>query len=566
MILCDSSLIRRYTDEGVWGNATLDALFRKCVRAHPDSLALADAPNRSDFAYGPPRRLTYIQANEIIDDLTVLFHDLRLGRDDVVAVQMPNTVEFPLVLLACFRAGHIVSVLPPLWREHELESALNILSPKVLLTQQVKGEFDYPNLMREMAAKTYSVRHVMAFGEDLPDGVMRIENAVDFAKENLLDDHRSVRQRDDITANDVAMITWNGIESPSHMPLPRSHNHLIAAGLSVLLESNLASEGKILCPFTLTNLGALGGFFVPWILTGSELHLHQPFDLPGFMQQIEAERPNFIGVPAAALKFLSTEISTEGLDLSCLKAIACLWPSPEKVDLDRNINIDLLPPVTDIFCLGELAIVARMRANDDNANFIPHGECKYPSTSSNGPTLLTTRLKGGVMKNDASGSMLLGELMLKSPMTYDCYYEPEGMNDNGFTPLERDQQGFIATGIRCKIVESDGPMLQPVWRINDIIYHGGLAVSACDLDAIYSEHSGIDQAAAVSIPDPILGERIAAAIVPSADEEFSFDDFRSFLENRKIAPYKIPDQVIKVDNIARDEKGEIIRHLPETST
>jgi len=157
-------------------------------------------------------------------------------------------------------------------------------------------------------------------------------------------------------------------------------------------------------------------------------------------------------------------------------------------------------------------------------------------------------------------------LMIKSPMIYDGNFQLEDGTPDGFIPLERDDQGFVATGIKCEIVEDDGPKLKPVERTNNILYHGGLAVSATELDLIYSEFSGIDRAVAVSISDAVLGERIAAKIIPSTVDGFSYEDFKNYLENCKLAPYKIPDQVFKVEEIPVDDEGSVIRQTPETST
>ncbi len=567
MILCDTSVIDGYTKEGIWGQATLDALFRKNVRTHRDQIALSDPPSRQEFTCGPARRLTYGQADEIIDDLTAMFRVLGVERDDVVAVQMPNTIELPLLMLSCFRAGIIISLLPPLWREFELEKALNSISPKVLITQPVKGDIDRLDLMREVAAKVYSVRHVLAFGDEVPDGIVPIDKAITFAREQVEADEEIEDNSSKFTANDIAIITWNGVESPDLKALPRSHNHLISAGLCVLLEASLDSESSILCPFSLSGLAALGAFFVPWILTGGSFHIHQPFDLPCFKQQLEQEKPTFTGLPPAALTRLSEDVNGGEIDLACLKALACLWPTLGSTNLTSNIDTYLLPPITDIFSIGELAIHAHRRTDNPLIDIIPHGECKFPSSSGNGPSLLFTRLKGCAMKNSAAGSMLVGQLMIKGPMIYEGDFQGEvGKTQTlePFEPLARDNQGFVATGIKCEIVDKDGPKLKPVERLGNIIYHGGLAVSAAELDAIYSEFSGIERAVAVSIPDPILGECIAAAVIPDAATDFSIDDFKSFLENRKLAPYKVPGRVIKVDEIAEDEEGSVIRQNPET--
>lgn len=560
MILSDPSVINSYTCEGVWGEATLDALFRKSVRHHPDQIALTDPPDRSDFTATPARRLTYGEADEIIDDLCAMLGNLGVRRDDVIAAQLPNTVELPLLILACFRSGIILSILPPLWREYELEKALTQISPKVLITQNIKGDVDYPDLMRQTAAKVYSVRHILAYGDDVLDGIVAINDAISFAWEKLVDNPELVNPSEKITANDVAIITWNGVESPDLMVMPRSHNQLISAGLTVLLETSLEDKSSILCPFTLSSLSALGGFLVPWILTGGSLHIHQPFSWDCFKQQLDREQPTYTGLPPAAMDELCREINGGELDISHLKVLSCLWPVLGASNHRSNADTYLLPKIVDIFNIGEMAIFAHCRTDGKINDLLPHGNCKFPTLSGNGPTLLTTLIKGQNVDNEHTATHLVGELMIKGPMIYDDNFQPAGKNIQKTVPHERDPQGFIATGIECEIVDVDGPKLKPVDRRGNIIYHGGLAVSAPDLDAIYSEFPGIERGVAVSIADPVLGERITAAIIPGDQEVFSFDDFKNFLENRKLAPYKIPDQVFKVEEIPVDEDGHVRRH------
>lgn len=552
MILCDTSVIERYTKEGIWGNATLDALFRKSVRSFPDDIALIDSPDREDFTIGEPQRLTYAQANEAINDLALMFKVFGLKRDDIVAVQMTNTVELPLLALACFRAGLIISIVPPLWRHHEMTMAFEALRPKMLIAQQVNGEFDSLDLIREVAGNSLSVLHVLAFGEEVPDGIVKVEEAIRFAKKNE-DDVAAVEvSKQEYSANDIAIVTWNGIEAPDRLPLPRSHNHLISTALSVLLEVGLDAKSSILCPFSLSSLGALGSFFVPWILTGGSLHLHQPLNWAGLKYQIETERPTFIGLPPAAMSQLGAEASDGHLDITDLKAIVCLWNVPGVLTATRQAQSDLLPDITDVFNIGELAILAQRRGEDQDFALLREGDCKFPSSSDNGPTLLTTRLK-----EDG------GELMVSGPMTYDHFYQPDGENEAGFSTLERDMQGFIATGIRCERVETEeGSALKPVWRTNDTVYHGGLAASAPDLDAIFTQYIGIEKVATVSVPDALLGERISATIVPSDTHDFSYDEFKTFLVDQQLSPCKIPAEVIEVEAIAYDKDGEVVRQMP----
>ena len=87
--------------------ATLDELFRRAGVQSADALALIDPPNRQDFTGHVPRHLTYAQADRAISALAAKLCRLGLQTDTVVAIQLPNTVESVITLLAVLRAGMI---------------------------------------------------------------------------------------------------------------------------------------------------------------------------------------------------------------------------------------------------------------------------------------------------------------------------------------------------------------------------------------------------------------------------------------------------------------------------
>ena len=94
---------------------TLDTLFKRVLSRQPDALALVDPANKRHVTGEAPRRLTYAQADRIISSLAAHFIESGLPANSVIAIQMPNTVEFALTVLAAYRAGLIVAVLPLLW-------------------------------------------------------------------------------------------------------------------------------------------------------------------------------------------------------------------------------------------------------------------------------------------------------------------------------------------------------------------------------------------------------------------------------------------------------------------
>src|SRR4051812_18539819 len=84
---------------------TLDGLFRRLLARQPDALALADPIDKTRVGGQAPRRLSFAQADAAISALAGHFIEAGLPANSVIAVQLPNTSEFVLTVLAAHRAG-----------------------------------------------------------------------------------------------------------------------------------------------------------------------------------------------------------------------------------------------------------------------------------------------------------------------------------------------------------------------------------------------------------------------------------------------------------------------------
>ena len=113
---------------------TLDTLFKRSLARQPDALALVDPVNKQRITGQKPKRLTYAQADRVISSLAAHFVESGLPANSVIAVQLPNTIEFALTILAAYRAGLVVAVLPLLWRQAELTMALNRTAARAIVT------------------------------------------------------------------------------------------------------------------------------------------------------------------------------------------------------------------------------------------------------------------------------------------------------------------------------------------------------------------------------------------------------------------------------------------------
>src|SRR5450755_1541898 len=157
---------------------TLDGLFRRILARKPDAPALLDPLNKQRITGQPPKRLTFAQADRAISALAAHFIEAGLPTNSVVAVQLPNTIEFMLTVLAAHRAGLIVALLPLLWRQAELTVALNRTGARAIVTTSRIDGVSHADLAMNAAVEAFSLRHVCGFGNDLPEGMVSLDDVM----------------------------------------------------------------------------------------------------------------------------------------------------------------------------------------------------------------------------------------------------------------------------------------------------------------------------------------------------------------------------------------------------
>jgi acyl-CoA synthetase (AMP-forming)/AMP-acid ligase II len=100
-------------------------------------------------------------------------------------------------------------------------------------------------------------------------------------------------------------------------------------------------------------------------------------------------------------------------------------------------------------------------------------------------------------------------------------------------------------------------MLHVTGRIKDIIIRGGENISAREIEEVLVEHPGIAKVAIVGYPDPRLGERCCAVVVPVAGQAISLDAVNAFLNEHGVARYKLPERLEIVDDLPTTTTGKV---------
>jgi malonyl-CoA/methylmalonyl-CoA synthetase len=96
----------------------------------------------------------------------------------------------------------------------------------------------------------------------------------------------------------------------------------------------------------------------------------------------------------------------------------------------------------------------------------------------------------------------------------------------------------------------------------DIIKSGGYKLSALEIEEVLREHPAVAEIAVVGVPDETWGERVVACVVPRAgrEAECAEDSLRGFAKER-VAPYKVPRQVVLLRELPRNAVGKVIKPL-----
>ena len=341
------------------GRSTLDDIFRRAVARRPEAVALADPPNTAAVTGAAPRRLTYAQADRMITAIAGRLRHLGLQTDQVVALQMANTVDAVVTLLGILRAGLIAMPLPLAWRQADCVAALNRVGARALVVSSRIGAVDHCEVAMHVAAEVFMIRQVCGFGPGVADGVIGLDDLYDIeVPEPPLAITRSANP-----AAHTAIITW---DATSH------------AGADGLVPVRRAITSSCLPPGARRHAGkphraerrdpvvarpalACGARARPRSLAAGRRHARaaspvRRCGVPGAMPDRAAQRRDRPG-PARAARLGETEALNRE---NGIKTLIAAWRAPDRMTSSPNWT-DPAIGFVDVPVFGETALFAARR-------------------------------------------------------------------------------------------------------------------------------------------------------------------------------------------------------------
>lgn len=547
--------IEDFTRRGWWGEDTLLSLFDQAVAQSPAHLALVDPLDRTAFTDGDPRRMTYAELAAAADNLATQFFSAGLRFDDVAVIQLPNVAELALVYLALARLGVIVSPVPVQYGRFELSKCQEQLGPKAFITL---SNFKGKNFAADHSEAFETGCNCFYFGEaDVPGARRLLVDEVDADQQAQSASYAASLER---SANDVFSICWTSGTTGQPKGVPRSHNLWISSATAAHDVAQMQDHKPLLNPFPMVNMASIGGFLYPWLMRHATLVLHQPFDLKIFLQQIQAEKIDYTIAPPAVLTMLLKQ--RELLDNTDLSHLRCIGSgsaplSPWMVGgIKAHYNIEVL----NIFGSNEgMCLTSGPRDLPDpeeRAQYFPRFGVEGFDWENRTSAMIRTRLvdlgDGSII--DEHGQQ--GELEIWGATVFDGYWNSPEANAEVFT-----EDGYFKTGDVFEIAGAGAKakLYKFVGRCKDIIVRGGVKISPDEIDNLLAGHPKVAEAAVTGYEDEILGERVGAVIVPKPGEQVSLEDLTTFLKEKDLAVFKLPEQLRVVDELPYNATGKVLR-------
>ena len=479
--------------------------------------------------------------------------DLQIG--DRVAVQLPNILQFPVVVFGLMRAGMIVVNTNPLYTEHEMEHQFNDSGARALVALENMGDS-----IEHVLPKT-GIKHVIltALGDLLPwpkrlavnTVVRRVKKLVpefsipqakwlrDCLREGSRAMHKSVR----LTPDTIAILQYTGGTTGVAKGAMLTHRNIVANMMQMqsVLRNDIREGGEIMItPLPLYHIFSFTVNCLMMIKTGNHCVLiTNPRDIPGFVKELRRWKfTAFTGLNTLFNALCNNE-DFRHLDFSALHITCSGGMALTKATADRWAEITGCT-VAEGFGMTETSPVVTMNPLDR----VQVGAIGMPVPSTD------VKLIDDDGRDIELGSDQEGELCVKGPQVMSGYWQKPDETAKTFTP-----DGWLRTG-DIAVIQPDG-FLKIVDRKKDMIVVSGFNVYPNELEDVLASHPEVLECAAVGVPNEKSGEAVKMYVV-SRNKSLTQEQLRDFCK-QKLTTYKIPRHFEFRDELPKTNVGKILR-------
>ena len=517
---------------GLWGHPKVSTYLNIAADEFPEKVALVD-PRGMTLAFGEYRRS--------VDAFASALRAAGLRKGDVVAVQLPNWIEFCIAHLALVRCGMVTLFLPPAQRGSDLRYILGCTKPSLFVIPASHRSGKHLEMYSEFHAELGNQPGIVVGAESadgLPEGMTTWERFIetgagDATEEPVeLGDPQLMVFSSGTTANPKGVLHSYGT-GDYHIHVWRQ---LLAFG----------HEDVIFSPATLGHVaGSQFGLRLATLL-GAKLVLMDRWDPEEAMRLIEQEGATYSFVRRPSSK-------------TCSRHRTCgrrpTGPSASGRSAARGS-----PRARDrVRGSGRRQGIAGIR--DDRAHDVVALVADDPLEKriyTDGRTLPGCEYRI-VDPEDSSRTLPSGEVG-------GAAYRGPALVDGYFTERGRDRKD-----VRRRLAAVGGSRRPRRGRLHDHRRpqeghdhsrrreHFPLELE----NLIVREPDAVAEVAVVRYPDRRLGERVCAVVVPASGATVTLEEINAFLTDHDVSRYKHPERLEIVNELPRSNIGKVVKRVLE---
>ncbi len=501
------------------------------------------------------RSFTYKEIDTLSGEFAAYLQNFTsLKPGDRIAIQMPNLLQYPVVMFGALRAGLIVVNTNPLYTEREmkhqfkdagvkaiiilenfaskLEKILDETSIQYVFTTKI-GDF-LGFLKKPIVNFVVKVIKKMVPSFSLPNSIS-INNALKIAKGKTF-------EKVDTTHSDIAFLQYTGGTTGLSKGAVLTHKNIIAnvEQIKAWMGSKLQEKKeKVITALPLYHIFSLTvNCFAMSSIGSLNILVTNPKDFGGFIKELKKHDFSvFTGVNTlfnallnhpkfSSVNFNHLKITIAG-GMALQQAVALEW---EKVTGN---------PILEGYGLTETSPVLCCNPLDGNHQLGTIG-MPVPDT------------EVAILDEQGEHKPLgeRGEVCARGPQVMDGYWEKEEESKRVFF-----SGGWFRTG-DIGIMDENG-YFRIVDRLKDMILVSGFNVYPNEIEDVIAKHEKVLEVAAIGVPDERSGEVVKLFIV-KRDQSLTEEELKAFCK-QNFTGYKMPKFIEFRTELPKTNVGKILR-------
>ncbi len=479
-------------------------------------------------------RLSYGELDAASDRLAACFAQEGIEPGDRIIIFMSNRLEAVIAIFAAQKAGAVFSPVNPSTKADKLAFILNNCEARAVVT-----EARLAGVAAEAASSAPSVQLAVCVGDKgrrIAPRTLSFEKALDAAGGTISDPGINI---------DLSMLIYTSGSTGVPKGVMMTHLNVVTAARSITTYLKKSEDDIVLTVLPISFDYGLYQILMA-ASTGATLVLEKSFAFPyAILERLEQERATgFPLVPTMAAMILKMQDLKPGAfpHLRFITNTAAALPVAHITALQR------LFPDTEIYSMYGLTECKR-------CTYLPPEQLRQ-RPGSVGIAIPGTQ----AFVVDDDGKRLpagqTGELVIRGAHVMKGYGNNATATQKALKPGPLPGENLLHTGDLFRA--DDEGFLYFVGRKDDIIKSRGEKVAPKEVEAVLHEMPEVSEAVVIGVPDPILGLKVHAVVVPAGD---STPDERQVLRHcrQHLEDFAVPGSVEFRRELPKTANGKIDR-------